>query len=57
MTGVELSALICLRCDFCESFGCFHNDGLPCFKCLHDLAWEMYVLGLDMLETGLNPLI
>lgn len=56
MTGVELSALICLRCDFCESFGCQH-DGLPCFKCSHDLAWEMYILGLDLLETGNNPLI
>lgn len=57
MTGVELSSLICLSYDFCESFGCSRNDGLPCFKCLHDLAWEMYILGLDMLETGDNPLI
>lgn len=57
MTGAELSVIICLRCDFCESFGCSHEDGLPCFKCPHDLAYEMYILGLDMLETGDYPLI
>lgn len=56
MTGVELSAFVCLRCDFCESFGCSH-DGEPCFYCLHETAFEMYILCLDMLEMGDNPLI
>lgn len=56
MTGVELSAFVCLHCDFCKSFGCSH-DGEPCSYCLYETAFDMYVLGLDMLETGDNPLI
>lgn len=57
MTGVELSSIICLRCDFCESFGCSHDDLAPCLYCSHELAYDMYILGLSMLETGDNPLI
>lgn len=53
MTGCELSTFLCLHDDFCEWYcgkGC-HNDEL-CFECRHDLAYDMYVLALDMLETA-----
>lgn len=56
MTGVQLAEYVCIYDGFCESF-CPERSGSPCRKCLHDTAWEMYILGLTMLEAGNNPLI
>lgn len=57
MTGVQLSEIICLRCDFCQ-FACPYTYDLPCiWGCEHEVGYDMYILGLDMLETGDNPLI
>lgn len=56
MTGVQLAEYYCIYVGFCESF-CLQHSGLPCRKCLHETAWQMYILGLDMLEAGDNPLI
>lgn len=54
MTGTELAEHIVLYFGFCKYF---EPCGLPCRYCPHDTAWNMYILGLDMLETDCNPFI
>lgn len=52
MTGSELSTWLYYHADFCEMFcGVFANRDLPCSWCPHDLAYDMYIIAVDMLET------
>lgn len=56
MTGVELGTFYRFYVGHCRYFGCQNPDS-PCFICSHKTAMTMYLLGLNMLETGENPLI
>lgn len=54
MTGVELSSYLCLSCDFCE-WHCgkyVHEGNYLCIECKYQLAYDMYIIALDMLETA-----
>lgn len=54
MTGVELAEYLIIYFGFCKFF---EPCGIRCFYCPHETAWKMYILGLDMLETGYYPFI
>ena len=54
MTGCELSTWLYYHADFCE-MSCgkgIHESSMPCFECSHELAYTMYIIAVDMLETA-----
>lgn len=54
MTGCELSTWLYYHADFCEMF-CgkgIHESSMPCLECSHELAYTMYIIAVDMLETA-----
>lgn len=58
MTACELLNCLRLRSDFCSCCKYFFEDSIMvCLDCVHDYGYEMYVLAVDMLETGGNPFI
>lgn len=54
MTGSEISTWTYYHADFCEYFcgPCIHESLMPCFECSHEVAYLMYIIACDMLETA-----
>lgn len=57
MTGCQLVEYLYYHCDFCAYCKYVIDYGFGCYPCVHDVGYQMYVIGCAMLEFCDNPLI
>lgn len=58
MTACQLLDCLLLRCHFCQFCRRWNEDPFQaCWECEHELGYEMFTLGMHMLEMGDNPFI